>query len=60
MGVWLVLKVCHAGHVADHSLFIIGLDLCAFVRSSWKEVIAVSRILLICSTWCLLTFQYLG
>ena len=29
-GVWIVIKVCHAGHLTDHYLFVIGIELCDF------------------------------
>ena len=29
-GLWIMIKVCHAGHGNEHALFITVIDLCAF------------------------------
>ena len=29
-GLWIMIKVCHAGHVTEHALFIIVIELCDF------------------------------
>ena len=57
-GVWLIIKVYLQVVLLSKlssSLILTSVNL----RSSWKEVISVSRIFLISSTWCLFTIQYL-